>query len=204
MVLQKCLPNLGKDLLLEIEQNSPIKKFAANDYVVKKGQVIKFLPIVINGGIKVFSHEKSMQFLLYYIASGETCIFSFAHIFDQEPIEFSASAEVESELLLLPIQKVQEWFMKYPRFSHLVLSGYQKHYNDLLQTTKQVICYQLEDRLMLYLRKRSQIEQTELLSITHQEIANDLGTSREVITRLMKKLQESQIAIQLGRKIKIL
>lgn len=204
MILPECLPNLGKELLYEIEKHAPAKKFLAQDYVVKQGQTIRFLPIVMEGSIKVFSHEETMRFLLYFISSGETCVFSFAHIFNEEPAEFSAVAEVNSELLLLPIMKVREWYAKYPRFSDMLLRAYQKHYNDLLQTTKQVICYNLEERLSDYLRKKAEIEKSDVLEISHQDIANDLGTSREVITRLMKKLNANNEATQFGRRIKVL
>ncbi|MEO9803725.1 MAG: Crp/Fnr family transcriptional regulator [Reichenbachiella sp.] len=204
MILQECLANLGKPLLEEIEKYSQVKQFSAQDYVVKQGQTVRFLPIVIEGSIKVFSNEGTMNFLLYYISSGETCIFSFAHIFDQEPVNFSAITEVDSELLLLPITKVQKWYAEYPRFNDLLLKAYQKHYNDLLHTTKQIVCYNLEERLLGYLRQKAQIEKSDLLQISHLDIALDLGTSREVITRLMKKLNSNEEAIQLGRKIKIL
>lgn len=204
MILQQCLPNLGAELLHEIEEHSSVKSIATDEFVVRQGQVIRFLPIVVEGSIKVFSQEASMQFLLYYIISGETCIFSFAHIFSEEPIGFSAVAEVDSKLLMLPIHKVREWFDQHPRFSNMLLKGYQKHYQDLLQTTKQVICYNLEERLLTYLQNKSKIEGSTVLKISHQDIANDLGTSREVITRIMKKLNANSQVTQMGRKIKVL
>lgn len=204
MVLQECLPKLGKELLEEIERYAPVKEFGVQDFVVRQGDLVRFLPIVIEGSVKVFSQESAMQFLLYYITAGETCIFSFAHLFGQEPVEFSAVAETESRLLLLPIHKVQEWYNKYPRFNDIILSAYQKHYGDLLNTTKQVICYNLEERLLAYLKKKAELLHAEELKISHQSIAQDLGTSREVITRLMRKLETHEEVIQIGRKIKIL
>ena len=204
MILSECLPNLEKELLEEVEEHSSIKKFAAQDVVIEQGEIIHFLPIVMDGGVKVFSDEESVQFLLYYVSTGETCIFSFAHIFNEEPVEFSAVAEVDSELLLLPTYKVREWYSTHTSFSNVLIKAYQKHYNDLLHTTKQVVCYNLEERLSAYLKKRVQIEGSDVLRVSHQEIANDLGTSREVITRLMKKLSSNEEVVQVGRKIKVL
>lgn len=204
MILDECLPGLGKALQQEIEESSSIKKFSADDFVVRQGELIRFLPIVVDGSVKVFSNENSMQFLLYYVTSTETCIFSFAHIFSEKPAEFSAVAEVDSDLVLLPIHKVREWLKKYPSFNAMILKGYQKHYDDLLHTTKQIICHNLEERLLEYLRTKAQIEGSNLLKITHQEIAYDLGTSREVITRLLKKLNAKNIVAQSGREIKVL
>ncbi|AXT20305.1 Crp/Fnr family transcriptional regulator [Flavobacteriaceae bacterium AU392] len=202
--LAECFPVLEKELLTEIEKYSTIKSFLAKEYIVKQGTFIRFLPIVLTGNIKVFSDEDTVQFLLYYISSGGSCIYSFAHTFNNEPVEFSAIAELDSELLLLPLNKVNQWLKKYPSFGHLVLTDYQKHYKDLLNTAKQITCYNLDQRLLHYLKNKAQIENTNLLNISHQEIANDLGTSREVISRLLKKLSVNNKVIQIGRKIKIL
>jgi len=152
----------------------------------------------------VFSNEDAIQFLLYNISSNESCIFSFAHTLNNEPAEFSAIAEIDSELLLLPIDKVNIWLRKYPSFANLVLLDYQKHYTDLLETTKQVICYNLDQRLLKFLKNKSQREGSDTLHISHLDIANELGTSREVITRILRKLSLSNQVIQVGRKIKVL
>lgn len=203
-IIRSCLPRLETDFLQEIEQYSSFKSFSAEQYIVKQGQYIRFLPIVFSGHVKIFSQENATDFLLYYIDSGEPCIFSFAHLFNEGPIEFSATAEVDSELLLLPIDQVRMWIGKYPSFTQLILSSYQKHYTDLLNTTKQITCYNLEQRLHTYLKTRVDVENSALLKVTHQEIANDLGTSREVISRIMKKMSLDQKVIQVGRKIKVL
>lgn len=201
--LTQCLPNLGEKLLHEIQSCATKRSFGKHEKVVEQGEILRFLPIVLKGRVKVFTYEASMQFLLYFINRGETCIFSFAHIFDEEPISFSGEAEEDSELLLLPIHKVREWSNQYPRFNAMLLKAYQQHYNDLLQTTKEVICYNLEDRLLNYLKRRKDLEGTDILKLSHLEIARDLGTSREVITRLVKKLEQQSQVEQMGRKIKI-
>ncbi|MEO9482054.1 MAG: Crp/Fnr family transcriptional regulator [Ekhidna sp.] len=203
MILSECLPRLGKELFEEIANHSSNRTYSSQEQIIKQGEIIRFLPIVLSGSVKVYSQEEAIQFLLYYISSGETCIFHFAHIFNDQPVEFSAVAEKESELILLPIHKVQEWHNRYPRFNDVLLKAYQKHYNELLHTTKQVICYNLEDRLIDYLKKKSSLADSELLAISHQDIATDLGTSREVITRLLKKPNVGEVAMQVGRKIKI-
>ena len=202
-IISECLLDLDKEILTEIHEHSKKKSFSAQSYVVKQGQYVRFLPIVLNGSIKVFSTEESNQFLLYYITSGATCIFSFAHIFNEKPIEFSAISETDSELLLLPIDKVTSWIKKYPSFGNLLLQNYQKHYEDLLNTTKQIMCFNLEDRMMSYFEEKVKIGNTNLLALSHQAIADDLGTSREVISRLIKKLSINGKVSQIGRKIKI-
>lgn len=204
--INECLPELEKKVLEEIEAQASTKKFEAQEFVIRQGEYIRFLPIVLHGSIKVFSHEESTQFLLYYITSGDPCIFSFAHIFDfkREPVEFSAITESASELLLLPIHKVHTWLRQYSSFSQMLLKGYQKHYQDLLHTTKQIICYNLEERLLNHLKNKATMEKTNILAISHQNIADDLGTSREVVSRLMKKISADRKVVQIGRKIKVL
>lgn len=202
--LTKCYPNLEADLIQEIEECSILKTFEANQYVVKQGQFIKYLPIIQSGCVKVFCNEDEISFLLYYIESGESCIYSFAHIDNNDRANFSAMTEMDSDLLLLPIDKVGLWIKKYPSLNSIILNNYKKHYNDLLDTTKQIICHDLEERLINYLETKAKLLQTNLISISHQEIANDLGTSREVISRLMKKTSLKNIVKQEGRKIKIL
>jgi len=202
--LKSCFPGLEAALLAEIEEHATAQDFAAQEFVVKQGQYIRFLPIVVDGHIKVFSNEENIQFLLYYITSGDSCIFSFAHVFNPEPAAFSAQAELDSTLLLLPVDKVDYWLKTYPSFGQLVIRDYQKHYADLLHSTKQITCYNLEERLLKYLKAKTEIEQSNLVKVSHQQIAEDLGTSREVISRLMQKLRADKKAEQVGRKIKVL
>ena len=201
--LKNCYPLLEEALIHEIATHGILKSFNTNDFVVKERQYIKHLPIIYKGCIKVFCSEDTTEFLLYYIEAGESCIYSFAHVQNDEKANFSAIAEIESEILLLPLHKVKIWLQKYPSLYSIVLNNYKKHYNELLDTTKQLIFYKLEDRLTNYLRTKSQIQNSNLLTISHKEIAYDLGTSREVITRLIKKLERNQKLQQQGRKINI-
>ena len=202
--LTKCLPTLEKELIEKIEAHSILKEFNPGDYIVEQGKNIRFLPIVLNGSVKVFITEDTTPFLLYFITTGETCIYSFAHTYNDTVAEFSATAETKCELLLLPLFEVQKWLQQYPSFNHLVLRDYQKQYFNLLTTTKQITLSNLDERLMIYLLEKSKILADDEIGITHQEIANDLGTSREVISRLLKKLSAQGKIEQVGRKIKVL
>jgi CRP/FNR family transcriptional regulator len=202
--LTECYPNLENELLHEIEKHAIIKAFDTDEYIVKQGQYIKFLPIIRKGCVKVFCSEDAIDFLLYFIQSGESCIYSFAHISSGKKAEFSAIAELDSELLLLPIDKVIVWIKRFPSLNAIILTNYGKHYDELLNTTKQVIYYDLEDRLLKYLRTKAKLQEAELLSLSHQNIAQDLGSSREVVSRIMKKLSIKGKVQQVGHKIKVL
>lgn len=204
MNIKICLPEFGDEFINEIEKFGKRKKFSDNEYIIKQGQLINCLPIVLDGLVKVQSQEDAVQFLLYYIKQGEACIFSFAHLFNQKESEFSAVSEGNTELLLIPIGKAKEWMTKYPIFAGLILNEYQKHYDDLLQTTKQIICYKLEDRLISYLKNKSKFYNSNEFLISHKSIADDLGTTREVISRIMKKIEGDGKIKQENRKIFLL
>nr|WP_315035320.1 Crp/Fnr family transcriptional regulator [uncultured Chryseobacterium sp.] len=203
-ILEKCLPDFGKDLIAEIEKSGIIKIFSNDEFIVKQGQLIRYLPIVLDGSVKAYSEEDGVQFLLYYIQPASSCIFSFVHLFNQKPIDFSAIPEEKSTILLIPIDKAKEWLIRFPAFNNLIIGEFQKHYNDLLHTTKQIICYKLEDRLWSYLKTKAKISGSHELSLSHKNIADDLGTTREVISRLMKKIELDEKLIQNNRKIKLL
>ena len=202
--LTKCYPEFEQELLQEIEEYSLLKSFKAGENIVKQGQYIKFLPIIQSGCVKVFCNEDDRDFLLYFIKSGESCIYSFAHLNNDNQANFSALAELDSDLLLLPADRVKLWVKKYPSLNSIILKNYRRHYDDLLDTTKQIVCYNLEDRLLEYLRTKSKISESNLLNISHQNIADDLGTSREVISRLLKSKKLNRMVKQEGRRIKIL
>lgn len=202
--LKKCYPFLDQQLIKEIEACAVLQSFGADEYVVKQGQYIRYLPVIYSGCIKVFCREDTIDFLLYYISSGESCIYSFAHVHDTKPAAFSAVAELDSELLLLPIDKVSQWVRRYPSLNQIIINNYSRHYHDLLESTKQMICYNLEERLLEYLKTKSELYESHSLSLSHQHIATELGSSREVISRLMKKLSLQGKVKQEGRKIRML
>jgi len=202
--LKNCYPDFEPELLMKMEQHAIFKIVNPGEPIVKQGQYIKFLPIVVKGCVKVFCKEATADFLLYYIEAGESCIYSFAHINSKTKADFMATAILKSELLLLPIDKVNLWLKKHPSLNTIIINNYKKHYNDLLNTTKQVICHNLEDRLINYLQVSAEVNKTNILNLSHQTIASDLGTSREVISRIMKSKNLKKIAQQIGRKIKIL
>ena len=204
MLLTECVPSLGKDLIEDIQISSVPRSFKEGDFIVKEGSYVKYLPIVLSGHVRIYSEEEHFQFLLYYLGPGEACIFSFAHLQNEEKAEFSAIAEVDSDLLLLPVSKVSAWQKHSVPFNQMLVSAYQKHYQELLYTTRQVICYNLEERLKIFLKTKVSIEGEPLLAMSHQQIADALGTSREVVSRLIKKLAHSGAVEQAGRKIKVL
>ncbi|RKR08950.1 CRP/FNR family transcriptional regulator [Flavobacterium sp. 90] len=201
MNIKICLPEFGNEFIGEIEKFGKIRKFENNEDIINQGQLISYLPIVLNGLVKVQSQENGIQFLLYYLKEGSACIFSFAHLFSPRASDFSAVSVGETEMLLIPMDKAKDWLIRFPVFNTLILNEYQKHYDDLLQTTKQIICYKLEERLLSYLKNKSKFHNSKEFLISHRSIADDLGTTREVISRIMKKIEGDGKIKQQNRKI---
>ena len=200
----KCLINFSKELREQIEAYATVKDYPAKEHILRQGAYVKYLPILSKGLIRIYSMEDGVPFLLYYIKPGETCVFSFTHLFNDDPIPFSAYAEEDCQIMCLPLNKAREWLLKYPGFNSIIIGEYQRRYEDLLHTAKQFICYNLEDRLWNYLQEKAQLTSTTELKISHQAIANDLATSREVISRLTKKLEKENRIKQHSRHIEIL
>jgi len=202
--LNNCFHTFRKEIYEEIGRHGFLKEFAKGEFVLKENTYPKVLPIVNQGILKVFSQENEVEFLMYYLYPRQTCIFSFTHILNAEPVRFNAVAETDSSVICLPMDKVREWVKLYPDFALHILAEYQRQYNDLLNTTKQIICYNLEDRILLYLRDQAELANSNLIHKSHQKIAADLSTSREVISRAMKKLEKDKKIVQQSRSITLL
>jgi len=168
--IRQCLPALHNDLYNDILQNATYEQFEKGQHVVRQGAYLDFLPIVLDGVIKMYAEEDSIQFLLYYINPSESCIMSFNHLFAQEPIKFSAISEGQTTVLCLPIKKVKDWFVNYPSFGKMIISDYQRNFDDLLRTTKDIICFKIEDRLVKYLQTKSNHLNSRDIHLSHQSI----------------------------------
>jgi len=201
--LEKCYPFLESELLSEIRKNSTEKVYPKGEFIIQQGQYVRHLPIVKKGVVKVFTFENELEFLLYFIKTGDSCIYSFAHIDNGAKANFSAVAKEDCTLLLLPIEKVRFWIKKFSSLNRIMIRSYKLHYEELLNSTKQLMCHKLEDRLLSYLKERAEIAKSKILQLSHAEIAKDLGSSREVISRLMKILSSKSELTQIGRKIKL-
>lgn len=202
-LIDKCLGQLDRNLISALKMHGKFKYFKAGEAVVKSHQAPRFLPIVIEGVVNVFSEDNYLKLHLYYVRPGESCIFSFANLFSHDPIDFSASAEVDSLLLLLPMRNSEEIFDTFPQFSKMILREYQRHYKQLLATTLSLSCSSLEERIQQFLNEKSKATGEVLLPLSHQQIAESLGTSREVVSRLLKKMSTEGKVSQVGRKIKL-
>lgn len=188
----------------EILSNSSVMEFQAGTEVLKSGQYVKVVPLVIDGLIKVSVEYEDKDFLLYYIEPNQSCVMSFMAGIQNEPSSIRAVCEENTKALLLPTRFVSQWIKKYPALNELFIRQYNVRYLDLLNTINHILFQKMDQRLWEYLQEKQRLLQKDELKVSHRQIATDLGTAREVISRVMKKLEHEGKLVQKGNTIKIL
>ena len=196
---QQVFPDIYERSTVEvILETAKLKKLRADDWMVDIGDPIVYMPLLLKGQLRILREdEEGHELLLYYIRPGETCAMSLTCCSGNAVSNVRAVAEEDTDLLLLPIQIIDEWTTKYPSFKSFILKTYQKRFEELLNTIDSIAFHNLDDRLSQLLKQKSEKEGRELKT-THQELANQLNSSREVISRLLKQM-ERKGKIQMGR-----
>ncbi|WP_457616283.1 Crp/Fnr family transcriptional regulator [Lutibacter sp.] len=193
------------ELLDEIVQVGTYKKLRENELLVDLGDQIKGVPLLLNGAIKIVREDKKgEEMLLYFLERGDTCASSFASALSSGKCGIRAIAEKESEVIFLPVEKLDEWLVKYKSWRNFVIDSYNVRLNEMMETVDTLAFMKMDERLYKYLTDKAQIMRETSLNTTHQDIAYDLHTSRVVVSRLLKQL-ENEGKIKLYRnKIEIL
>ncbi|MFA5329845.1 MAG: Crp/Fnr family transcriptional regulator [Prolixibacteraceae bacterium] len=188
-VLVQLFPQVQPELLTEINRNSILKTIPEGTEILREGQYIKVIPVVISGLIKVFTRYEDKELLLYYIKPNESCIMSFSASLKNQPSKIFAVTEEDTQALLLPVDKVVGWTKQFPDINSLFFQQFNMRYSELLDTINHLLFDQMDKRLYDYLVKKSNLSVSSRLKISHRQIASELGTAREVISRVMKKLE---------------
>lgn len=194
--LKKELPYLGDALLDEISNTCDVISLETSSQIIRMRQYIKVIPIVLEGVIKVLSQNQDKELLLYYIKPNESCVMSFHAAFKNTPSPILAIVEEDAKVLLLPIAKVKEWLKTYPEINTLFYQQYNQRYQDLLDTVNYLVFDKLEVRVYDYLLQKKMISNSKIIKISHRQIASELGTAREVVSRIIKKLEIQEKLIQ--------
>lgn len=188
--LQKHLPGFSRDILEEIAEHGTLKEVPAGVEIVREGQYIKAIPLVLEGLVKVFTRTEDRELLLYYIGPAQSCIMSFSSGLSQAPSRIYAITEEPALLLLLPAAQLRQWVKQYPAVNELFYQQYNLRYTEMLDTIQSLLFGRMDHRLYAYLQELTRLRGTNLLDLRHKQIATDLGTAREVVTRVLKKLEQ--------------
>nr|WP_299071005.1 Crp/Fnr family transcriptional regulator [uncultured Allomuricauda sp.] len=178
-------------LIDEIAQAGKLYEITAGETIMDIGNYVRAIPLLLNGAIKVLREdEEGDELLLYYLEEGETCSVTMACCLGQTKSEIRAIAETETKIIMVPVQKMEEWMAKYKGWRNYVFESYHNRLNELLHTVDSIAFKNLDERLVEYLKKKSEVTNDNRIRSTHQEIAYDLHTSRVVVSRLLKKLEK--------------
>jgi CRP/FNR family transcriptional regulator, anaerobic regulatory protein len=202
--IQPFLPPFNHELLEAIAAHSQTMEIPAGTTIVKEGQYIKAIPIVLKGLVKVFAGFEEKELLLYYIEPKESCVMSFSAALMNGVSRINAVTEDDSLLLLLPTEQLSKWIKSFPALNDLFYAQYNLRYAEMLDTINSLLFGKMDMRLYNYLQEKSKLKNTTVLSITHKQIAAELGTAREVITRVMKRLEQERKVKQLPEGIEVL
>ena len=195
---------LGPDLSRAIIENCKLVEIAAETEIVKEGQYIKYIPIVIKGLVKVTTRQEDKELLLYYIQPNESCVMSFSASLKNDKSKIFAITEEDSSMILMPSDNVLKWINEYPSLNKLFYHQYNLRYLDLIETINHLLYQRLDKRLYDYLKEKVRLTGRNPYIISHREIAYELGTAREVVTRVLKKLESEQKIRQQKSGIQIL
>jgi CRP/FNR family transcriptional regulator len=198
------LPNLSIALQEQITNNSALVEIPADTEILREGQYVKVIPLVLEGLVKVFTKYEDKELLLYYIQPNESCVMSFTASLKNEPSKVYAITDENCKLLLLPVDKVAQWIGEFPDLNNLFFQQYNLRYSDLLETINQLLFDKMDKPLLDYLKEKVALTKKNPLKISHRQIASELGTAREVISRVMKKLEQEAKVKQLNTTIEIL
>lgn len=178
-------------LLDEIVQVGTYKEIPEGFKMMDIGEYVKSMPLLISGVIKVLREDNDGdELLLYYLEKGETCSMTMSCCLGQKKSEIRAIAETDAQLIMIPVDKMEEWTAKYKSWRNFVFESYHNRINELLTTLDSIAFYQMDERLLKYLKEKVRVNDSNIIKNTHQEIAYDLHTSRVVISRLLKKLEQ--------------
>jgi CRP/FNR family transcriptional regulator len=177
-------------LLQEINQVGIFKKIPEGFKLIEIGDYIKSMPLLLSGAIKVLREDNDGdELLLYFLENGDTCAMTLTCCIGHAQSEVRAIAETDTRLIMIPVEKLEAWMSKYPSWRNFVLESYHNRLNEMLETVDSIAFLNMDERLIKYLKEKIRVTNTNTIKNTHQEIAYDLHTSRVVVSRLLKKLE---------------
>lgn len=191
----KASPQIRAKLL----EYGTVKQFVSGETILRENSYIKSIPIVISGSVGVIrTEEDGREIMLYYIKAGESCIMSFLGGMHDEMSKVKAVAEDNALILFIPVDKINTLIREFPEWLDYIFRLYHKRFEELLEVINAVAFKKMDERILDSIKKKSQVQQSNVITITHEQLANELGTARVVVSRLLKQLEEMKV-IELGR-----
>lgn len=192
--IKKLFPSFSNDLLQDIESLATLKTFEEGSVLIRSGQYIRTTVLVAKGKIKIYREdEEGNEFFMYYLMPGQACAISMICATKQETSQIMAKVVEDTEVIMIPLQQMEQWMSEHKSWYEFVVETYRSRFEEVLQVIDQIAFRSMDERLEFYLKRHSKANKTNILQTSHQEIATDLSTSREVISRLLKKMEQRNL-----------
>lgn len=188
-----------KELFEEIVKEGQLVLFPEGELMMDIGQRVEQIPLIVQGTVKVYREdENDHEIFLYYLKEGEACAITLICSEREGYSKIKAIPLEDTVAITLPIKKLDEWMFKYKSWYYFVMDSYQERFEELLKVVEEIAFHQMDERLLAYLRKWVEVNHSPTVKATQQQIANELNTSREVVGRLLKKLEQNG-TVKIGR-----
>jgi CRP/FNR family transcriptional regulator, anaerobic regulatory protein len=176
----------------ELIQHGKLLEFKKGDIIVRDGQYVKFLPIVIKGAIRVFQQKDDREILLYYVRAEETCTMSLAAAYFNNKSTSNGVVTEPTELLIFPADLIYQWELKYSSWNKYVIHMFRKRYDELINSFEGIVFEHIDLRVLKYLKDKALKEGNKMINLSHQQLAYELGTTRVVISRILKQYERKK------------
>jgi CRP/FNR family transcriptional regulator len=204
-LLKKTFPSFSNELIQDIKANEIIKTFSAGEVIMRTGQYIKNTVLLVKGKIKVYREDTDGgEFFMYYLQPGQACALSMVCAIKNEKSQIMAKAVEDSEIIMLPLSMMDKWMMQHRSWYEFVVGSYRNRLEEVLEVIDSIAFRAMDERLEFYLKRQVEACGCKELKLSHQEIGSDLNTSREVISRLLKKMEQRGLVILNRNQIEIL
>lgn len=192
-------------LIQEIQQFGILQTFKEGDLIMDYGKYVRMMPIVLKGTVKVYRlDEKENEILLYYLSSNDSCSMAYSCCLEAKKSEVKAVAEDNVELIAIPHVKLDDWLCTYPSWKNYIMRSFNERFIELLKSIESIAFHKLDERLIGYLKEKQRLSGSSVVKASHGLIADELATSRVVISRLLKQLENDKKIILYRNEIKLL
>lgn len=190
-LLKKLFPFFEPELIAEMNAFSSVRKVNQGDLLISRGELINNMMLVLKGNIKIYrENDEGAEFFMYYLSPGQACAISMLCMAGIEKSSITAVATEDSVLLSVPMPQMEKWARNFKTWYDFVVGTYKNRFEELLQVLDQVAFRNMDERLEFYLKRQSRQGDLRIIQISHQQIANDLNSTREVVSRLLKKMEQ--------------
>ena len=189
--IQERFPSFEKELIEKLSKTGEIKTFKEGELLMRTGQYIRSTILVLEGLIKIYREDdEGNEFFMYYLDGGKACALSMICASKQDTSELTAKSVTDTTVITIPLSYMDQWMTKYKSWYQFVLGTYKDRFEELLLTIDHIAFRNMDERLVFYLKRHQDKLKSNNIPLTHSEIAQELNSSREVITRLLKKLSD--------------